>query len=178
MKVLGINASGRENGNCRILLDEALKGAKSKGAQTELIFLNSLKISPWREKLPKDDMPKLEQKILKADVIILASPIYFGSLSAQGKAMIDRCQALWERKNLRKEALRKNKAKAALICVEASNREDFFKNAEQIARNFFAVIEAQCCATLFCAGLDEPKAVLKRPEFLNKAYDLGKNLLP
>ena len=91
MMVLGINASPRKGGNCQILLSEALKGAKEAGCATETIVLDDLKISPWRESLPEDDMEMLGAKIKQADGIILASPIYFGSLSAQAKIMIDRC---------------------------------------------------------------------------------------
>lgn len=185
-KVLGINASPRKGGNCQILLDEALKGAKDKGNATELIILDELDISPWREARPdrkigespiKDDMQNVISKIKDADGIILASPIYFGSLSAQAKIMIDRCQVLWEQKVLLKKSIRKNKAKVALICVEASDREDFFKNAKQIAGNFFEVIEAKCTCELFCTGLEKVKDALKYPEFLKKAYTLGKNLI-
>lgn len=177
-KVLGINASGRKNGNCSILLKEALKGAAEAGAKTESVFLHDLKISPWHEKLAKDDMNELEAKIIGSDAIILASPIYFGSLSAQAKIMIDRCQAIWERKNLHKERIRKNKARAALICAGAADRQDFFENAKAIAGNFFAVIEAGYAAEIFCAGLEGPRDALQHNEFLEKAYNLGKNLLP
>lgn len=186
MRALGINASPRKDGNCHILLQEALKGAKDTGHTTEMIVLDTLNISPWREPNParkigespaKDDMEKVEAQIKDADAIILASPIYFGSLSAQAKIMIDRCQLFWERKMVLKEPIRKNRAKAALICVEASNREDFFQNAKQIARNFFEVIEAEYTDELFCTGLEKAKDVLNHPEFLKKAYILGGNLL-
>jgi len=177
MLTLGINASPRRNGNCSVLLKEALKGAKDAGFATETIFLGNLNISPWREGNLKDDMGKLIAKIVNADAILLASPIYFGSLSAQAKIMIDRCQVLWERKNISNERVRKNKAKAALILSEASTRKDFFKNAKQIAKNFFAVIEAEYKGELFCTKLENKKDALKRLEYLRKAYALGKNLI-
>ena len=85
---------------------------------------------------------------------------------------------MWERKNLHKKPIRQNKTKAALICVEASDRKDFFENAKQIAKNFFAVIEAEYAGELFCTGLEKAKDALKYPEFIKKSYNLGKNLLP
>ncbi len=178
VKFLGINASPRKGGNCQILLQEALKGAKDAGCITETIILDDLKILPWREpsrdrKIGEspvnDDMAKVLTKIKSADAIILASPIYFGSLSAQAKIMIDRCQVLWERKTFFKESVRKTKARAALICVEASSRKNFFENAKQIAKNFFAVIEARYANELFCTGLEKAKDSLNHPEFLKKA---------
>ncbi len=176
MKALGINASARKKGNCHILLKEALKGLKDAGYITEAIVLDGLDMSPWREKNRKDDADKVIAKIKEADIIIFASPIYFGSLSAQAKIMIDRCQDLWKQKNLLKKHIRKNKAKAALICVEASKRRDFLQNAEQVAKIFFAVIEAKYKGRLFCTRLENAKDVLMHPEYLKKAYTLGKGL--
>lgn len=185
MKLLGINASPREGGNCHILLQEALGGAKDTGCITEMIILDDLNISPWREPNTnrevgtspiEDDMEEIIAKIKDANAIILVSPIYFGSLSAQAKIMIDRCQILWEQRTLLKKTIRSNEAKAALICVEASDRKDFFQNAKQIAKNFFEVVEAKYTDELFCTGLEKAKDALKYPEFLKKAYALGKNL--
>ena len=97
MKVLGINGSPRIGGNTDILLDRVLEGAKSKGAKTEKIILNKLKFSPCQEceNLPddgscivEDDMKAIYEKIKDIDSLILASPIFFGSLSAQTKMMM------------------------------------------------------------------------------------------
>ncbi len=177
MIVLGINASARKNGNCQALLDEALKTAKEAGCVVEAVCLIDLNISPWNEVNPKDDMEKLISKIKDADVIILASPIYFGSLSAQAKIMIDRCQALWEEVILNKKHIRKSPIMAGLILTEASDRKDFFENAEQIARNFFAVIEAKHKASLRCSGLEDKTDVLSKPDYLEKARLLAKTLI-
>ncbi len=177
MIILGINASARKNGNCRTLLDEALKALKEAGCATETLCLIDLNISPWREVNPKDDMEKLIGKIKAADIIILAAPIYFGSLSAQAKIMIDRCQDLWEKVVLNKTHIRKNEAKAALICTQASDRKDFFENAEHIAKNFFVVIEAKYKGKLFCGGLENKTDALKHPEYIKEARLLAKTLL-
>lgn len=185
MNVLGINASPRKKGNSAILLEEALKAAKESGHSTELINLDELDISPWRELKPgreigvspiEDDAEEVLAKIINTDIIILSSPIYFGSLSAQAKIMIDRCQIFWERKMLLKQKIRPDSAKAALICVEASQKPDFFENAKQIAGNFFAIIDAEYKNELFCTGLEGPDDLKKHPEFLKKAYELGKNI--
>jgi multimeric flavodoxin WrbA len=94
----------KRGGNTDILLDKVLEGARNRGANTEKVILNTLKFSPCQEceKVRedgtcriKDDMQPLYEKIKKADALILASPIFFGSLSAQTKMMIDRFQCLW-----------------------------------------------------------------------------------
>ena len=126
MKVLGINGSPRIGGNTDILLDKVLEGAESRGAQTEKVILNRLKFSPCQECenmrddgtcLVEDDMQPLYKKIGEADAIVLASPIFFGSLSAQTKMMVDRFQCLWRAKYiLKKIAPEKKKSRCFYFC--------------------------------------------------------------
>ena len=97
MKVLGISGSPRRGGNTDILLDRILEGTESKGAEVEKIILNKLKFVPCQECenikddgtcIIEDDMQLVYEKIKQSDALILASPIFFGSLSAQTKMMI------------------------------------------------------------------------------------------
>ena len=107
MRVLGIAGSARRGGNTDLLLAEVMKGAQSQGAEVNTIVLNDLDILPCQHcdacfeagvcKL-KDDMQSVYRELEKADRIVLASPVQFMGPSAQLKAMIDRCQALWARK--------------------------------------------------------------------------------
>ena len=185
MNVLGINGSPRMGGNTDILLDEALKGVRAEGSRTEKIILNNLKFSPCQECenvrddgtcIIEDDLQLIYQKINEADVIILASPIFFGSLSAQMKMMIDRFQCLWRAKYLAKKNVGK-KRKGGFISVEASTRKDFFDNAKSIIKNFFAVIDVDYREELLCPGVSEKGDILKHPDFLKGAFELGKNLI-
>jgi multimeric flavodoxin WrbA len=100
MKVLAISASPRTDGNSDVLCDQFLKGAAEMGHETEKINLSGKKISPCvscygciktKTCVQKDDMADILQKLLDADVIILATPVYFYSMCAQMKTMIDRC---------------------------------------------------------------------------------------
>lgn len=185
-KVLGICGSPRLGGNTDILLDKVLEGAGSKGADTEKIVLNKLKFSPCQECenirddgecIVKDDMHKLYKKIKDADVIVLASPVFFGSLSAQTKMMIDRFQCVWRLKYMLNKDTGYGKKKAAFISVEGSDRKDFFENAKSIVRNLFATINADYAAELFCSGVDKKSGILKHPRCLKKAFDLGAELV-
>ena len=101
MKALGIMGSPRIGGKTDLLLDEALRGLRSRGAETEKIVVDSLKIGPCREYygclrdgncVIRDDMDEVYPKLLGADILIVASPMFFYALSAQVKALIDRCQ--------------------------------------------------------------------------------------
>lgn len=186
MYVLGINASPRIGGNTDILLDNALKGARSAGAKTEKIALGRLKFSPCQEceNMPSDgsclindDMQGAYLKIKNADAIIFASPIFFGSLSAQAKAMIDRFQCAWRGKVIfKKDIFADKKRLGAFISPEASERKDFFGNAKAIVKNFFAVINAEYKEELFCPGVDDKGAVSKHQNYLEKAAELGKRI--
>jgi len=185
MKVLGISASPRINGNTELLLDRVLQGAGSKGADTEKIILNKLKFVPCQECekmddsggcLVKDDMQLIFKKIKESDAIVLASPIFFGSLSAQSKMMIDRFQCAWRARYILKKYNGYKKIPGAFISVEGSMRKDFFENAKSIVRNLFATINAAYKYELFCPGVDAKGHILEKPECLKKAFDLGKQL--
>lgn len=186
MKVLGINGSPRRGGNAEILLDKALEGARTKGAEIEKIVLNELNFSPCQEckDMPddgsciiQDDMQGLYRKIKDADVLILASPIFFGSLTSQTKMMIDRFQCLWRAKYILKRDTGFKRRKGAFISVEGSNRKDFFLNAKSIVKNLFATINIDYKEELFCSSIDEKASILKHQDCLKKAFELGERIV-
>lgn len=186
MNVVGINASPRIGGNSDILLDKALAGAHTRGTKTEKIILNKLSFSCCQEceDMPNsgecniaDDFRQIHKKVMAADVLIIASPIFFGTLSAQVKKMIDRFQCAWRGKYLFKiDKFADKKRIGAFIAVEASERKDFFINAKSIVKNFFSVINAGYKEELFCPGVDEKAAILKHPDYLKKVFELGKKV--
>lgn len=193
MKVLGINGSPRIGGNTDILLDRVLEGASSKGAETEKVILNKLRFSPCQECenmrddgtcIIEDDMQPLYGKVEDANAVILASPIFFGSISAQTKMMIDRFQCLWRAQDIHSPCSSPHggedwvsKKKGYFISVEASTREDFFDNASSIVKNLFVTIGAEYKEELFCSGIDRKVCILKHPDILKKAFELGKRIV-
>ncbi|MCD1295268.1 iron-sulfur protein [Methanocella sp. CWC-04] len=100
MKVIGIQGSPRGRNSFTLkLLESALEGAESAGAETEIIDITKRKINfctgcchcyKTGECPQKDDFDKVYEKILDADGIIMASPVYFNSVTAQLKAFMDR----------------------------------------------------------------------------------------
>ncbi len=182
---LGIMASPREAGNCDLLLDKALEGAHSAGAVTEKIILNKIVFSGCQacgasgdngRCIIEDDFQKIFDKVQKADIVIAASPVFFGSLSGQMKIMIDRFQCLWRAKYLLKAISCAKIKHGGFICVQAAKRKDFFENAKMIVTNFFAVIGAEYNGELFYSGLEKKGDVLNTPEFMRKAFELGARL--
>ncbi|MDP2921038.1 MAG: flavodoxin family protein [Candidatus Omnitrophota bacterium] len=186
MKVFGISASPRINGNTDLLLDKVLQGASSKGADTEKIVLNKLKFVPCQECeemddsggcLVNDDMQAVYKKLKEADAIVLASPVFFGSLSAQSKMMIDRFQCAWRAKYILKKGNGYKKIPGIFISVEGSKRKDFFQNAKSIVRNFFATINTSYKYELFCPGIETKGDILASRGCLKKAFDIGAKLV-
>ena len=104
-KVLILSGSPRKGGNSDILCDQFAKGAAEAGNQVEKIRVAEKKIGYCRACYycrdhagicaVKDDMAEVLQKMIDADVIVLASPVYFYSIDAQLKAVIDRTVARW-----------------------------------------------------------------------------------
>jgi multimeric flavodoxin WrbA len=99
MKVVGICGSPRKAGNTEFLLNEGLAVAKERGFETEKLLISEMKINFCNDcgdcskgkSCPKeDDMTRILSSLEGADGIIVASPVYFGSLSAQLKAVFDR----------------------------------------------------------------------------------------
>ncbi len=103
MKVLGIVGSARKAGNTEILVKEALASAEEAGAQTELVSVVGKNIAGCDGCAScrqtgvchiQDDMQPLYQQLETADAIVFGSPVYFGSVSAQAKAVMDRTYLL------------------------------------------------------------------------------------
>ena len=99
MKVLGIVGSARKGGNTEILIKEALAAAQEAGAETEIVLVNGKNIAPcdgcsscFKTGVCRiqDDMQEIYGQMEKADAILFGSPVYFGSVSAQLKAIMDR----------------------------------------------------------------------------------------
>ena len=97
-----LSSSPRRGGNSDTLCDEFLRGAQEAGHEVEKIFLKDKTIhyctgcGVCNEGKPcpqKDDAPEIVRKMVAADVIVLATPVYFYTLSAQMKTQIDRCCA-------------------------------------------------------------------------------------
>ncbi|TGE35123.1 flavodoxin family protein [Desulfosporosinus fructosivorans] len=104
MKVIAVNGSPRKNWNTDTLLQKALDGAKSMGAQTEVIHLYDLNFKgciscfACKRKNSKhaghcamqDDLTNVLEKILESDVLLLGSPIYFGNVTGVMRSFLER----------------------------------------------------------------------------------------
>ena len=108
MFVLGFQGSPRKNGNSQFLLSSFLKECERYGARTRTIDACNVNVQPCKELIVcekkgfcplKDDMrDSIYDLIKQADIVVLASPVFFYNVSAQVKVIIDRCQMFWGRK--------------------------------------------------------------------------------
>jgi len=104
MKIIAFNGSPRKKGNTAMLLEKAIEGAKSQGAETELIHLYDLNFKGCRSCFScktkgsesygkcavKDDLTPILKKIEEADAIIFGSPIYFGTVTGEMRSFMER----------------------------------------------------------------------------------------
>ena len=187
MKILGICGSPRTDGNTEVLLKEALKGASEAGAEVEAVFLRDKTISPCLEIygckvdgrcVIEDDFHEVAEKMVQADAIILASPIFFYTVSAHTKMLMDRCQSFWVKRYLLKEPITpgRPRRKGAFISVGATHGKRLFEGVTLTVRYFFDVLDVDLYDTLLVRGVDEKGEIFNNPEEIRAAYELGSKL--
>jgi len=187
MKVLGIMGSPRRQSNTEILLDKALEGARAAGSEVEKVLVSKLKISPCLEIYAcrkdgncaiKDDMQSLYKKLLEADQVIFASPMFFYGVTSQAKAVVDRCQALWVRKHvlgMGKED--KRERRGVFISVGATRGTKLFDGAVLTVKYFFDAIGVKYSGDLLVRGIDNKAQIKEHPTALDDAFRLGQELV-
>lgn len=188
MFVLGIQGSPRKKGNCDHLLTLFLKACESHGAKTQVICPEKLDIGPCRELLvceKKGFCPirdEMEEKgyalVKKADVVVLASPVFFYNVTAQAKVFIDRCQMFWGRKyKLRLKDPDGYSRQGFLLSVGASGGKRLFEGVELTAKYFFDAISADYAGALTYRNVEDAGDILPRPELATEIQDAAKHLL-
>jgi multimeric flavodoxin WrbA len=116
-------------------------------------------------------------KLIAADVIALAAPLFFWNLPAQVKALVDRSQCQWARKFVVKASLTSTPAgharrRGVFICVGGDSQPDF-SGAIRTVEGFFGVHEADYWGDLLYGNVDAKGDIQKHPTALQQAFDLG-----
>lgn len=189
VKILAIYGSPRRKGNTSLLLKKAVEGVVEAGAEVEEVMLCDLKMSPCLENygcketgrcVIQDDFQVVYDKLLGCQGLMLASPIFFYSVSAHTKILMDRCQSLWVKKYWLEKAIAekpKGKRKGLFISAGATKGKKLFDGTLLSIRYFFDVLDVELWQSLMYRGLDFEKDVLGHPEYLKEAYGAGKELL-
>jgi multimeric flavodoxin WrbA len=180
-RILAIVGSPRKKGNTHILVSMILEGARENKAKTEMIFLNDLSVREcdgchlcWkgRQCSKKDDMIGIYSKIIKSDVIIFGTPVYWYGPTALMKCFIDRFVYFNCPKN--REKIR---GKSAVIAVPFE--EHTLKTASLVVKFFqksLNYLEMNLIGKILVPGVSSRGDVLKKKAVLNRAFNLGKRL--
>ena len=188
LKVLGIAGSPRRAGNTDLLLAEVMKGAASRSAEVKTIILSNLEIAPCQHcdacletgrcKI-EDDMQMVYDELGQADWIVLASPIQFMGVTAQAKAMIDRCQALWARKYVlnRPPLGDRRERKGLFVSVGDRTVANLFEPALVTVKSMFRILDITYAGELVFPRVDEKGDITNNPDALNQAFLVGQKLV-
>ena len=188
-KVVAIYGSPRREGNTALLLQEAVRGAREAGAEVEEVVLRDLKMSPCLEIYGcknsgrcaiQDDFQKVYESLLTSQAVMLASPIFFYSVSAHTKILMDRCQSLWVRKHWLKETSSGQGLlgrKGLFISVGATRGKKLFDGTLLTVRYYFEAIDCELWKSLLYRELDLEGDVLEHPEYLEEAHRAGSDLI-
>lgn len=186
--ILAIYGSPRRKGNTAALLKNAVQGARDAGARVEEIILRDLKISPCLEIygcretgrcVIKDDFHKVCDLIAASQGIMLASPIFFYTVSAHTKILMDRCQSLWVKKywiDKTPFGQWEAKRKGLFISVGATKGKKLFDGTLMSVKYFFDVLDTELWKSLLYREIDFEGDILKHPEYIDEAYNSGKAL--
>jgi len=183
VKVIGLVASPRKNGNTDILLRKALEGARAEGAETEIYYLNELSIRGCQgcygckktgKCVIKDDLVKVFAAIDEANSVILGSPVYFGRFTAQLALLMDRLYAYIKPDFTSHLGSGK---KFGLVFTQGQADDGLYT---ELIRSTAKVLErigfVAGPGALVGAGLREAGAVRKQELFLQEAFAIGRVL--
>ncbi len=186
VKITAIYGSPRRNGNTAILLREVVRGAREEGAVVEEVVLRDHQIGPCMEIYGciedgrcaiEDDFQRVRDLILQSDALMLASPVFFYSVSAHTKAFMDRFQSLWVKKYwidrvpFGKGTIRR---KGLFLSVGATKGAKLFEGILLTIKYFFDVLDMELAKTLLFRGLDFEGDAQRHPEYLSEAYQAGR----
>jgi multimeric flavodoxin WrbA len=188
MNVVAFHGSPRAGGNTDVLLNEVLKAVDPSIHNILLFRLNQMDIKPCQNCggcdetglcVIQDAMGEIYDAIRKADRIILASPIFFFSLSSQTKIMIDRCQAFWCEKYLLKRSLNPGPhgRKGLLLLVGGMKSDVGVKCGDATAKAFFRSISIPEHETLSFLSVDAKGAINNHPSAMKQGFEAGLRLM-
>ena len=173
-RVIVISTSLRHGSNSDILADKFVEGAQAAGNEVEKISLSGKEIQFCRgcmacHKLGhcaiKDDVNDIMAKVMEADVIVWATPIYYYEMSGQMKTLIDRMNTMYGRDYKFRDVY--------LLTTAADEEPETPKRAEISLGGWIACYpKSRLAGTLFCGGVNEPKAIEGNAK-LQEAYEMG-----
>ncbi|MEE0510183.1 MAG: flavodoxin family protein [Peptococcaceae bacterium] len=176
--IVVLHGSARRQGNTAQLVQAFVRGAEAAGHQVTVLSVATLRIHPCigcercatepdHACFQKDDMTQVYAALVQADTLIIASPVYFYSISAQLKALIDRLHT-----PLRNTFVIK---RVALLLVSGNTLPDMFDAILLQYRMILRYFNIEDLGHILVSGVREPGAITGHPS-LEEAYQLGKQM--
>ncbi len=183
MNIIVFSGSPRKGGNTDLLADAFVAGATSHRANVEKIRLIELKYSPCIECggcdetgkcILKDDLTEIYPKIESADVVVLASPMFFYNITANSQALVERSQAFWVRQYVLKQGEIGGKRRQGIfLSAGATKGKLLFDGSLRVMRYFFDAIGGDLAAALLIRGAEKKGEIKEIPGALETAERLG-----
>ncbi len=187
MSILGLQGSPRITGNTGILLSTFLNEAGSLGAHTKRLDVARMSITPCQECgicekegfCPiDDDMQQIYPLLRSADLVIMATPIFFYGATAQMKALIDRSQALWARRYIHGLSdPGRNWRHGFLLSLGATKGKNLFDGVSLTAKYFFDAVGAHFKGSLTYRQIEGPGEIKQHPTALTDAREKARALV-
>jgi multimeric flavodoxin WrbA len=177
--------SPRKNGNSAILAQKTAEGIESSGAEYESFLIHDMNIKPCRacdkcqEAIDKycvinDDMQVLYPKIVRSHALVIASPVYWFTVTAQTKLFMDRCYALGTSEE--QYALKGKKIGIIMTYGDSDPYNSGAVNAFRTFQDAYSYIGAHLVGIVYGSAL-EAGEISANQEVMEKAFDLGKKLV-
>ena len=190
IKCLAVAASPRKNGNTDQMARQALEGATAAGAEGEVLYLRDYGYAPCAacdgcfkkgRCVVKDDASRIFEKILQADRVILAAPIFSMGICAQAKMLVDRSQQFWACKFILERPVIEDEKKrigrrGIYLSAAGTNLPGVFDGAIRVAKYFFRMLEIKTEGTYCYPKVDRKGEILERPEAMAEIFEAGKRL--
>jgi multimeric flavodoxin WrbA len=182
-KLVVLLGSPRKKGNSSTLAQQVIAGAEAAGAAVESFWLHGMDIAPCnacdaclKTRDPAcvidDDMQLIYPKLQEADVIVLASPVYWFTVSAQAKLFMDRCYAF---EGPGRNALADKRFAFILAYGDSDPFNSGAVNALRTFQDGMAYIGAQIAGTVY-GSASKPGEIAQQEALMDKAYRLGQRL--
>ena len=175
--VIIISSTPRVNGNSEILANEFARGARSSGHNVEVINLRELNLKyctgcyachKINKCIHNDGMNALAEKLLRADVLVFATPVYFYLMSGQLKVFIDRLTPYYER----------IRADIYMSASQWDSNKEIMENTFNAIRGLTTYCFENCKekGVIYGASLDKVGEAKNNKEYMNQAFEMGKNV--
>ena len=189
MQVLGLQGSPKKNGSSDYLLKHFLAEIEKMGVEVQLLDVARMNVKAclgcgYCEKkgfcvIEDDDMAKTIYPLLrKAQVVVASSPVFFYSVTAQLKALIDRTQALWSRKyRFRLSDPLSTTRKGFFLSMGGSRGKKLFDGVHLVATYFFDAIDAGFNGSLTFPGIETPDDFQNKPHLNTQISETTQSLM-